>query len=302
MKAQLIIVRYSEIGLKGKATRKIFVNKLIENIKKALNLEGIDFSISKTWSRIYISTKEIKKTSKVLEKIFGIYSFSPAFKTESNLKSISKLAISLARENLDENTSFAIRATRSGKHNFSSQDVAIKTGEKIVNNTTSKVNLTIPDLELFIDIREKFTYIFTEKKPGIGGLPYNTQGKVLTLFNDDKSLLASWFLIRRGCNSILIGGKKVSETDLRSFNEKWHIKCKYFELKLTENFFEKINTVIKDENCFAMVTDHSVYDNYDVIKDLKIIKEKINVPVLTPLILMDKKSIHNKSSEIGLKI
>ena len=60
MKHELIIIRYGEIALKGKETRKRFEDILVSNIKKALNQKDILNKISKEWGRIYIYTKNIK--------------------------------------------------------------------------------------------------------------------------------------------------------------------------------------------------------------------------------------------------
>ena len=78
MKHQLIIIRYGEIGLKSKTTRKHFENILIKNIKNAFKKEKI-FNVIKTqMGRIYVYTDEINPAVKVLQKIFGITSVSPA--------------------------------------------------------------------------------------------------------------------------------------------------------------------------------------------------------------------------------
>ena len=118
MEYELIIVRYSEIALKGKATRKHFESCLIKNIKNALNKKQISHKIKKEWGRIYIHTDQINNSLSVLQRIFRIISISPAIKTQSNTDSISKLAVNTSKEVLNAEKSFAIRATRTGKHDF----------------------------------------------------------------------------------------------------------------------------------------------------------------------------------------
>ena len=84
---------------------------------------------------------------------------------------ITILAIKISQETLNKEKSFAIRVTRTGNHDFSSQDVAVKIGNAIVKATKATVNLIKPDFELFIEIRNDNSFIFTEKIRGTGGLP-----------------------------------------------------------------------------------------------------------------------------------
>jgi len=99
---ELIIVRYGEIALKGKTTRRHFENCLISNIKNALNREQITHRIKKEWGRIYVYTNHIDKSMDVLQKIFGIVSMSPAVQTQSNMDSMSNLAVSISKDTLTE--------------------------------------------------------------------------------------------------------------------------------------------------------------------------------------------------------
>ena len=82
-----IIVRYGEISLKGK-NRRTFEQKLKSDIKHFLEAQDISFSkISLKMGRIYI--KGIK-TLPPLEKIFGIYSYSPAVEIEKEYEALKK--------------------------------------------------------------------------------------------------------------------------------------------------------------------------------------------------------------------
>jgi thiamine biosynthesis protein ThiI len=122
---ELILIRYGEIALKAKYTRKYFENILIKNIRHALKLSKINNNITKEWGRIYLNTDKIKDGIKILEKIFGIVSVSPSIKSNTNIKQISDKILDLTKNKLSEKNSFALRLNRVGKHNFTSQDIAI---------------------------------------------------------------------------------------------------------------------------------------------------------------------------------
>jgi thiamine biosynthesis protein ThiI len=300
---ELIIVRYGEIALKGKETRKYFENCLITNIKNVSNLKNIPVIIKKERGRIYIYTDQIKKSIDLLKRIFGIISISPAVLTDSNIDSISDLAVKIVKRKINKKTSFAIRATRTGNHDYTSQDVAIKVGNAIVKETKAPVNLSNPDFELGIEIREQNAYIFIEKIRGTGGMPHGSQGNVLSIIDSVESILASWYLMRRGCKSIFLKTKKLDNEIINSFMDKWFIKSDILEINTNNNLYEQIKKIAEKKDCKAIVTNHSIYINQDkTIKDLKKIKKNLGFPILTPLIAMNKEEINNKCKEIGIKI
>ena len=204
MKYDLILIRYGEIALKAKQTRKRFENILVNNIKDALKTKNLQNELKKEWGRIYLYSDQIEKCMDVLQKIFGIYSISPTIQTKSKINEISKIALSISKQKLDSKKSFAIRVYRTGDHDFSSQDVAIKIGSVIVKQTKASVNLTKPDFELFIEVRNDKAYLFIEKIKGFGGMPVGTQGNILAFIDSQNAILASWYLIHRGCKPIFL--------------------------------------------------------------------------------------------------
>jgi len=302
VKYELIIVRYGEIGLKAKETRKRFEHSLVNNIKTALNKEHISSRIKREWGRIYVYTNQINESLAILQKIFGITSISPAVQTQSDMNSLSKLAVTFSKEVLNKEKSFALRVTRTGDHEFTSQDVAIKIGSDIVKETKAFVNLTKPDFELFIEIRDKNAYIFTEKIRGVGGLPLGTQGKILALIDNPKSILASWYLMRRGCKIIFINTKKSSTEALSSFTSNWYADSDISIVDSGKDIYENLNKTASERKCDAVVTGHSLGDSQHKLSDIKLFKKHIAFPILCPLIAMDQDEISKKCRAIGVKI
>ena len=116
MNYELIIVRYGEIGLKARATRRQFEHTLVNNIKKALETEKISNEIKLKRGRIFVFTDNIEYTLSVLNKIFGITSISPATKSDSGMDSMEKLAVEISKKQMKKTDSFALKVTREGKH------------------------------------------------------------------------------------------------------------------------------------------------------------------------------------------
>ena len=301
MKYKIIIVRYGEIALKGKETRKRFENILISNIKNAFNMKDIINKITKEWGRIFIITTQIDDCLNVLQKIFGITSFSPALQTSGDIDSISKLSVKIAKEELNKKQSFAIRATRTGEHDFSSQDVAIKVGNEIVKATKASVDLINPDFKLFIEIRHNNAFLFSKKIQGTGGMPLGTQGNVLSLIDSPESILASWYLMRRGCKTVFAITKESYTNILKPFTENWFLKTDIFTLNSERNLFEVLSKIADEKNCVAITTGHTIFNNSQkVLSNIKLLKKHINLPILNPLIAMNEEQIYKKCSEIGL--
>lgn len=303
MDYNLIIIRYGEIALKGKAVRKRFEDVLISNINKAFKMNNIANKIKKEWGRIYIYVDKVKESIDILRKIFGIISISPAIQTKSDLKSISKLSLKISKDKINEKKSFAVRTTRSGIHDFSSQDVSIKIGGDIVNNTNAKVDLTNPDFELFIEIRNDKAYLFTEKIRCVGGMPMGSQGTILGVVDSKSSILAAWYLMKRGCKISFLVINKTNLDVLKSFLNYWFLKPDYTFLDLNDKLKNKIKIITEKNDFDAIVTSHTIYDpSKNVLSEIKQLKKHINLPILNPLISMSYEDINKKCMEIGIQI
>jgi len=300
VKHEIIIIRYSEIALKAKYTRRIFENVLINNIKNALKTKNIIYEIKKQRGRIYVYTKNIKTTLKILQKIFGIKTISPAIKIKSEINLIAENALKILKEKIKkENESFALRVKREGKHEYTSQDVAIYVGDIIVKNTKAKVNLTKPDHTLYIEIRGGNAFLFEEKIPCQGGLPLGTQGEVLTIAEKKESILAAWYLMRRGCNIIFITTNKTIKKTLEKFLKKWFIKPEIIYIENNKKLNETIKETISEKQCEAIATGQTINDE-NLINNTKQLKKQFKLPILQPLIAMSNDEIQQKSKEIGL--
>ena len=304
MKQGLIIIRYSEIALKAKSTRTYFEKKLIENIKNALKKKQISNNIRREYGRIYIYTNQINESVATLKRIFGIVSISAAFQTTSKIDSMSQLSINILKEKLTNEKTFALRVTRTGKQDYTSQDVAIKIGDEIVKATNADVDLTKPDFELFIEIRDGNAYIFTEKIRGVGGLPLGTQGKVLALIDDPISILAAWYIMRRGCRTIFVNTDENNKEFLQTFVTNWHVDNDIFGVNPKEkNFYKNLKNRAVELNCDAFIADYTLNDYYkNALDSVRLLKKHIKLPILCPLIAMTEDEIKQKCKDIGIKL
>lgn len=302
MEYNLLLIRYGEIALKSKETRKYFENILIKNIKNALDTEEISGSIRKDRGRIYLYSSQLNKCIPVIKSISGITSFSLSIECRSDINSISELAIFISKEFINKEKSFALRVNRFGEHDYSSQDIAVRIGHDVVSATGAKVNLTKPDFELYIDIRNKYTYFFMEKIQGIGGLPRGTQGNALAIIVNPRSMLAAWYIMNRGCNLFFANTNKGYTNQLKIFLKKWYINSEPLAVNpKKKNYYEYLNKIASEKNCDVVVTGHSLTnDKQNEFQELKFLKKQIKLPILHPLVAMELDEINQKCLEIGI--
>ncbi len=249
-KPDCLLLRVSgEVSLKSEYVRSRFFETLIKNVKKALNRENIKFRIEINPNRIFIYTDEIQRAEKILKNIFGLSSLSPAWVTFSGIDEIRLLACDLAVENfkLNENKSFALRVRVAGRHRkFSLRAIAEEVGAAIKRVTSAPVDLTNPDVEIFIECRSRRTYIFTEKVKAIGGLPLGTGGRVISLAYTPQDVVAGWLIMKRGCELIVI----TDSEEYANILEKWHIGGR---IKIIYEKEENLGEVLKKLKKYPLV-------------------------------------------------
>lgn len=332
MKHDLIIARYGELALKSDGVRKRFENRLANNIRAS-----IDAEVKVRQARIYISPKDFNDAIEKLERIFGIVSYSPVVTTKSTFEDIEESVSSYAEKLhdeglLDENTKFAISCRRVGNHEFSSQEMAAFAGAVVVKKYSSPVDLTNPELTIYLEVRDNDTYIFHEKIPGPGGLPLGTQGKVVALVSSGiDSPVATYLMMKRGCQVIALfcdNDPYTTPEALKNFNDlidqlnlyasgapikrrvvKYGdylstcksdapdkmtcVLCKSGMYKLAGKLAKKMHAeAVIDGSSLGQVASQT-------LPNILATREDLDVPVLSPLIGLDKVEITRIAEKIG---
>ena len=332
MKHDLIIARYGELALKSDGVRKRFENRLANNIRAS-----IDAEVKVRQARIYISPKDFNDAIEKLERIFGIVSYSPVVTTKSTFEDIEESVSSYAEKLhdeglLDENTKFAISCRRVGNHEFSSQEMAAFAGAVVVRKYSSPVDLTNPELTIYLEVRDNDTYIFHEKIPGPGGLPLGTQGKVVALVSSGiDSPVATYLMMKRGCQVIALfcdNDPYTTPEALKNFNDlidqlnlyasgapikrrvvKYGdylstcksdapdkmtcVLCKSGMYKLAGKLAKKMHAeAVIDGSSLGQVASQT-------LPNILATREDLDVPVLSPLIGLDKVEITRIAEKIG---
>ncbi|MGL5205145.1 MAG: tRNA sulfurtransferase, partial [Metamycoplasmataceae bacterium] len=187
-----ILVRYGELSLKGK-NKMSFVRTLARNIKKICSINDNDIIVS--FDRIYINYSE--EIMNNLKYVFGISSYSRVYVCNSVVSEIENTIKKLINS---ENKTFKCISRRSYKEfKMTSIEMNNYFGSFIIKNSNYKVQIKNPDIEFNIEVHKEFTYVFSDRVIGLGGLPVGTAGKVLHLISGGiDSPVAAFEMMKRG--------------------------------------------------------------------------------------------------------
>lgn len=284
-----ILIRYGETGLKGEPVRSRFEKLLVENLVLAHKVAGVSCLFERQRGRIFASSDMPEKTLDILARTFGVVSVSPVEECSSDPEEISKLAVVLSSTLLKSGASFAVRARRTGDHSYSSMELAATVGERILEANRElgiRVDLSNPDFEIFIEVRNNRAFVFSKNIPGPGGLPLRSQGRVLALIEDKKSLLAAWLMMRRGCTTILLNQSNLTAREieiLKPWNPWW------------SGFIESTDPmeILRLKNCLGIVVGWTL-DEFEIRE-----RPKAGVPIFYPLLGMNRDEIERRISDIS---
>ena len=277
-----ILVRYSEIGLKGK-NRTFFENKLVNNIGECMKKNKIKFTnIHKIRGRIIFYAQD--KAVNYLKEIFGISSISVAKEADLNLEEIKKEVEKICKRQVFK--TFRISVQRLNKaFPLKSTQLEADLGSFVVEMFGKKVKLEEPDLNICVEITDN-AYVFTRTIPGFGGLPISTQGRVVSLIEDKNSLLATILIMKRGCSVTLVGFKSFNVGPIKRF--AYGFKVRFIKIKQ----FEDIDKIAKRHEAKALVVGQTLEN----IKNLE-----TELLVLRPIVGYSKQELNNIYEQFGIK-
>ncbi|HII07397.1 MAG TPA: tRNA 4-thiouridine(8) synthase ThiI [Methanotrichaceae archaeon] len=320
-----VLVRYGEIALKDAWTRKSWERILASNIVFNLKEAGIDHRMSLERGRIFVAASD-SRAPQIVADVFGVVSASPVWTAEPDIEEVAKVASEIAAERRPK--SFAIRSRRGGGE-ISSTEIAVEVGSAVQERTGANVDLTDPELEIFVEAREKKVLVFTEIVKGVGGLPLGTQSRMLVLISGGiDSPVAAWMMMRRGTPVSLLYFDPRPYVDalpqaLKSAEalKRWTSGRKInFVIVPIGKGLEKISgaepratcllcrrlmyriarMVMEEEEAFGVVTGYSLGQvASQTPANIMAEQSGIDLPVYHPLIAMDKSEIMDLARKIG---
>ena len=331
MKYQSFLIKYAEIGLKGRNRYK-FEDTLVSRIKNSLSDWKDNFSVYKEQERIYVDSKSdfsdyYDKVVDRLKKVFGVFTICPIKKIDftDDYKKLSSEILGFIKNVYGENPTFTFKVkTRRVNKSFPmhSDEISAELGGDILNKYQNlKVDVHNPDVTIYVEIRNHIN-IYSEKISGPGGLPIGTSGKAMLLLSGGiDSPVAGYMVSKRGVIIEAIyfhappytsDRAKQKVIDLAKIVSQWSTKIKLHIINFTEiqlkiyekcphdeltiimrRFMMKIAEIIANKNeCLALITGESIGQvASQTVESLRATNEVTKLPVFRPLIGFDKEEI-----------
>ncbi len=252
-----ILVRYSEIGIKGK-NRPFFEKALVRNIKDCLGKNKLAYNkVNRYRGRIIVFIDHAEKASHFLKNVFGIASLSPAEEVDADIETLKAKTMEFALEKgLNKNNTFRITSKRINKlFPYESMKLNEIIGAFIQEKTHAKVSLEKSDINIRIEVIDKKAYVFCQKIECHAGLPVGTEGKIACLIENRADVLAAILMMRHGCEPVIVNNKNIDVDLIKKF-------CYGFELKNVKN--------IEDDTADVVVVGQTLKD-YKKIKTEKLV-------------------------------
>jgi len=325
---RVIMIKYGELTTK-KGNRNFFVSTLYKNILNKLG--NLNVKIFRDMSRMYIEFED-KDSSLILSKInniFGIHEYLIAFKVESSEEVIKSAVLDILSN--EKFSTFKVETKRSDKRfPISSLDFSRIIGGTILKNIDSiKVDVHNPELQVNIEIRNDYTYIYTNSYKGLGGFPSGTLGKgLLMLSGGIDSPVAGYLALKRGITLHAIYFEAIPHTSIEARNKVLELakRLSVYTNKinlhiipfteLQEAIYQNCNPeyvitimrrmmyhiterVAKRNKCLAIINGESVGQvASQTLTSMSVINDVTNMPIIRPVSCLDKLEIIDIAKKI----
>lgn len=331
----IFIVRCGEVALKGMNKpyfEKMLVNRIKKLLKKFDNVEAYRHE-----GLIFVRADKKHDPEMIIgeiSKVFGVASISPALECESELNSIGDAAVALMMDLIEKKgiKTFKVDAKRADK-NFpvKSPEIARIIGAKVlVGCKVLKVDVHNPDCVLFVDLRKDKSYVFEQKISGFGGLPLGTNGKGMVLLSGGiDSPVAAWMMAKRGMLIEAVHFHSYPYTSQRAQEKVEDLAriiaqyCGRFKMnvinllpiqeQIVENCPEEETTILvrrfmmriaekvaQKSGCTMLITGENLGQVASQTAEALVVTDAtVKMPVMRPLIALDKVDIIQKAKDIG---
>ena len=328
---RVIIIRYSEIYLKGK-NRGFFENAFQNNLRRAIS--DVECVLVKQSGRYLVENFAEEETEVLVEKlkkVFGLHTLSVAYETDTDLDSIFEVAKTLCRPN----GTFKVESHRGDKkYPLTSVEISKKLGGMLLSHFGGALSVDVhnPSFTIRVDIRENGkALVFGEFIEGANGMPVGTAGKGLLLLSGGiDSPVAGYMMAKRGMNvdclhfhsypytnlqakekvvdlaNILAQytcGTKLYTVSVTHIQEAIHEKCKpELMITLLRRFMYRIaERHAKRISAQCLITGESLGQvASQTIEGMTSSNSVVEtLPVLRPLVGFDKNEIIEKSVKMG---
>ena len=327
MKFHTFLLKYGEIGLKGK-NRYLFEDALVRQIRFALKDVDGNFQVHKSQARIYVDCEgeyDYEDTVEHLQRVFGLVGICPVVRMEDQgFEQLKKDVVAYMDEMYpDKNLTFKVEARRAKKsYPKTSMEINCDLGEAILDAfPETKVDVHKPDVLLNVEVRQEI-YVYSQIIPGAGGMPVGTAGKAMLLLSGGiDSPVAGYMIAKRGVGieatyfhappytserakqkvvdlakivSRYSGPIKLHVVNFTDIQLYIYDQCPHDELTIImRRYMMRIaEHFAKKDDCLGMITGESIGQvASQTMQSLMATNEVCTLPVYRPVIGFDKQEI-----------
>jgi thiamine biosynthesis protein ThiI len=325
-----VILHYHEISLK-RGNRPLFLRHLQQNLARATQDLGA-VRVVQLPGRIVLALEDeqrLEAASERLTRVLGIANLAVAFRTGPSMP-----ALATAVERVIAGRSFAsfrITARRAFKTlPGTSVEINRALGAHVLGLVHARVSLDHPELNIHVEVLPGEAFVYADRRPGPGGLPAGASGAVAALLSGGiDSPVAAWRLMKRGCRVMFVHFHSVpylpdtSQRKARALVERltqWQYYSRLFLVPFGEiqrqvvlsvpppgrvvvyrRLMVRIGQALSQAaGAAALVTGESLGQvASQTLQNLSRIDEVADMPVLRPLIGMDKLEITDQAKALG---
>lgn len=325
----IFVVHYAELGIKGR-NRTLFESRLVSNIREQLKGLGVKGLRRRTGLiRLEVDDASAPEAQRRLLNVAGVANVLPCARVAPEVDVIVAEAVARFTH---QKGSFRVTARRPDKRfPMTSQELAGLVGEAILKaNPGLTVKMKDPDHTCWIEITDDGAYVAAEKLKGIGGLPLGSGGKLVSLLSGGiDSPVASWMMLKRGSPIHYVHFHNFPYTDRASIDivkdmiaalNRTGIKATLSLVNLTpvqeeiaavcnpqfrvihyrRFMFRVSERIAHREKAGGLVTGESLGQvASQTVQNMRTIEAVTKLPVLRPLIGMDKEEITERARKIG---
>ena len=201
----LILLRYGEIALKGR-NRKEFVRRLRRNVRACLKAHHVEGEVASVGRRIYVRATRIEDALEPLSRVFGLVSLSPATEVARDIEAIVDECVRQAKAaGVGQGISYRVRARRADKtFPYISPEIDRLAAEAISRAMGGDIDLSKrAKVTIGVEVTREGALIYGRTLPAPGGLPIGVEGRVVALISGGiDSPVAAWMMMKRGCGVI----------------------------------------------------------------------------------------------------
>ncbi|MDD5808108.1 MAG: tRNA 4-thiouridine(8) synthase ThiI [Oscillospiraceae bacterium] len=331
---EMILCKLGEVVLKG-LNRRSFEDKLMSNIRRRVSKCG-SFRIYSKQSTIYVEPQsgacDVEAAYDACRKVFGIICVSKAVPCEKNVQAIIATAKEYLADSMRSARSFKVESKRADKtFPLTSIQLSQQVGGALHQAFPAcAVDVHDPELTVHIEIRDEQAYVHGPSEAAAGGLPLGMGGTAVSLLSGGiDSPVSSYMIAKRGVNLEMVhffsppytseaakekvlslakllvpwcGRMTVQLVPFTEIQEEIRRSCpeEYFTL-IMRRFMMRIAQRAADQiHARALVTGENLGQvASQTIEALGVTEEVTTLPVLRPLIGMDKEEIIRLSRRIG---